>query len=99
MGIYGGYTEQRSMACERLVRESLQFNPTVVHITVNPTESDLKIVEPRVAPSFKKKRISLCEEMVKTNCVNSKCLRIAANRMEDSCAAILDAMEELRRKD
>eukprot|EP00957_Ditylum_brightwellii_P180103 13719183-Ditylum_brightwellii.AAC.1 len=39
----GGYTEQRVMATERLVRESLSFAPTdVAFITVSPTEEDIK---------------------------------------------------------
>ena len=94
--LYGGYTEQRVMACERLVRESYQFNPTALHITVSPAESDLKIVEPLVAIPFKQKRIRQCEEMVQANCLNSKCLRIEANRIEESCNKILEVIDGLR---
>ncbi|KAL7580022.1 hypothetical protein ACA910_005009 [Epithemia clementina (nom. ined.)] len=94
--MYGGYTEQRVMACERLVRESFQFNPKALHITISPTETDLPIVEPLAAVPLKRKRISQCEEMVKANCLNSKCLRIEANRIDDSCNAILAVINELR---
>ena len=81
--LVGGFTEQRLMACERLVRESMRVNPKALHITVNPTLQDLPILSPGMV-DLKSGRISKCEEMVTANCANTQCLRIEANRIESN---------------
>ena len=42
----GGYTEQRTMAAERLVQESLRLKSQALHITVNPVEEDIPLLTP-----------------------------------------------------
>lgn len=90
--LVGGFTEQRTMACERLVRESLTFNPEALHVTVNPMDKDLATFSPGM-PTLKKQRINTCENMVTTNCVNAKCLRIEAFRLEIACEEIASVVE------
>jgi hypothetical protein len=85
--LVGGYTEQRVMATERLVRESLRVNSAVLHITVNPVEQDIPVLTPGL-PTMKTKRIKECEELVKTNCLNSKCLRLEAYKMDEAIETI-----------
>jgi hypothetical protein len=90
----GGYTEQREMATERLVRESLRMNPSVVHVTVNPLDEEI----PRISPgmvTLKTKRINDCENMVKKNCKNNRCLRLEAFRNEQAIGQIFDTIKSL----
>jgi hypothetical protein len=89
--LVGGYTEQRVMATERLVRESLRVNPNILHVTVNPMESDIAVLTPGM-PTMKAKRINDCEELVKVNCLNCKCLRLEAYKMDESLVAICNAI-------
>jgi len=95
--LVGGFTEQRVMACERLVRECLAVkNSDALHVTVSPTDEDLPAFSPGLS-SVKKQRIETCEDMVKTNCPNSECIRIEAFRLEqgtDDIMAVLDAWEK-----
>jgi hypothetical protein len=88
----GGFTQQRVMACERLVRESLAVNPSALHITVNPTDDLLSILSPGM-PSLKQQRIQTCEDMVRQNCQNHACLRIDGNRIDDVCDSIISAVD------
>lgn len=91
--LVGGFTQQRVMACERLVRESFAVkNMDALHVTVNPTDEDLPALSPG-APSLKRQRIETCEQMVKSNCPNAECLRIEANRLEKGCDEIMDVIE------
>lgn len=89
--LVGGYTEQRNMATERLVRESLSVNPNALHITVNPIEEDIPALTPGMV-TMKTKRILDCENMVRDNCMNSECLRVEAFRMKEACDAIQKAI-------
>ena len=89
--LVGGYTEQRVMATERLVRESLRFNPNILHVTVNPMESDIVVLTPGLT-TIKAKRINDCEQLVKSNCLNFKCLRLEAYKMDESLVAICNAV-------
>ena len=91
--LVGGYTEQRTMATERIVRESLRVNPNALQIAVNPTEDDIPILTPGL-PSLKKERIQKCEDMVKINCMNSACLRLEAYKMDESIEAICKTVAE-----
>jgi hypothetical protein len=94
--LVGGFTEQRVMACERLVRESLSVNRDALHITVCPSEKDLELISPGM-PTMKKARVHKCEEMVKTNMPNSACLRLEANRLEQGCDGIVKEIESWKK--
>jgi len=93
INLVGGYTQQRNMATERIVRESLSTNPNALQITVSPTEESLKALSPGMM-TVKSKRLQDCEEMVKQNCRNSVCLRLNAYELEKSCQAIVDAVSK-----
>lgn len=90
----GGFTQQRVMATERLIRESFSCNKLqALHVTVNPTEEDMALVEPSIGLNFKMTRVQECEDMVKSNCPNFKCLRVEANRLDDVCNEIEQVIE------
>lgn len=91
INLVGGYTQQRNMATERIVRESLRVNPNALQITVSPTEESMKALSPGMFTA-KSKRLQDCEDMVKQNCRKSVCLRLNAYELEKSCQAILDAV-------
>ena len=93
VNLVGGYTKQRNMATERIVRESLSVNPNALQITVSPTEEDLALISPG-EPTMKKNRIKECEEMVSANCANFVCLRVEANRIEENCEKLKKIIEE-----
>lgn len=93
--LVGGYTPQREMATERLVRESLRVNPQVLHVTVNLKEDDIPFVTPGIV-TVKTKRIQDCESMVRDNCLNTVCLRLEANRDEEACTEICNAIASWR---
>lgn len=90
----GGFTEQRVMAGERLVRESLRVNPSALHVTVNPTDNLLADYLSPGIPAIKRQRIERCEAMVKKNCANHVCLRLDERRVEHVCKAIAAAVQE-----
>jgi aspartate-semialdehyde dehydrogenase len=90
--LVGGYTDQRTKAYERLVRESFRANPSALHVTVNPTEDDIPILTPGMV-TLKTKRIKECEDMVKKNIANSKCLRLQVYQMDKTCSKICEAIE------
>jgi hypothetical protein len=92
--LVGGFTEQRVMACERLVRESWAINKEALHVTVNPTPEDMAAVSPLCALSLKQKRADACESIVKGNCLHSKCLRVEAFRVPQLCDEIVQVIEE-----
>jgi hypothetical protein len=91
--LVGGYTEQRNLATERLVRETIRVNPNILHITVNPNVEDIPALSPGMV-TMKTQRIQQCEDMVKENCLDTKCLRLEAYRDEEACQAIIDAITE-----
>ena len=92
---YGGYTEQRTQACERLVRESYRLCPRALHITLSPaTRVDMEQVAPQCSRILQEQRIQQCEEMVQANCINAECLKIEANRLEETVAMVQKVMEE-----
>lgn len=93
INLVGGYTQQRNMATERIVRESLIANPNALQITVSPTEASLKALSPGMMTA-KSKRLNDCEEMVKHNCRNAMCLRLNAYELDKSCQAIVDAVSK-----
>ena len=88
VNLVGGYTEQRTMATERLVRESLSINPNALQVTVSPIDEEVQLKKIR-------DRLKLCEEMVSTNCANSVCLRLEANRLEESCEKLKKIIDDL----
>ena len=91
VNLVGGYTQQREMATERIVRESLRINPQALQLTVSPKVEDIKALTPG-AYTMKVDRIQRCEDMVDQNCFNSKCLRLEAFDLENSVQTILDAI-------
>lgn len=93
INLVGGYTQQRNMATERIVRESLSTNPRALQITVSPTEQSLRALSPGMMTA-KSKRLKDCEEMVEQNCRNSVCLRLNAYELDKSCQAIVDAVSK-----
>jgi hypothetical protein len=93
----GGFTEQRVMACERLVRESLKHNPRAHHITVNPSAELLAAMSPGLK-SVKTGRIERCEAMVRENCRQYTCLRIGQRDLTVGCQTILDTLASLARQ-
>lgn len=93
VNLVGGYTEQRVMATERIVRESLRVNPGALQIAVSPEEEDLRKFSPGII-NVKLKRLQTCEEMVKANCISSACLRVEMNDINGACEAILKAIDE-----
>lgn len=95
----GGFTEQRVMACERLVRESLKHNNNqrAHHITVNPSAELLAAMSPGLK-SVKTGRIERCEAMVRENCQHYTCLRIGQRDLDVACQTILDTLAALARQ-
>jgi hypothetical protein len=90
----GGFTQQRVMACERLVRESLRLNPQALHITVNPTN---ELLSQQLSPgmsAIKQARIQTCEDMVQKNLPRSVCLRVKDPNADVVCDQIVAAMYE-----
>lgn len=91
VNLVGGFTQQREMAYERIVRESLRVNPTALQITVAPLDNELQQISPG-AYSTKVARLKQCEDLVSFNCANYVCLRIEANRIDDVCEMIKSAI-------
>jgi hypothetical protein len=90
--LVGGYTEQRTMAAERIVRESLRVNPNALQISVNLVEEDIPMLTPGMV-TLKTKRIKECEDMVRNNCVNPACLRLEAYKVGEACQEICKAVD------
>jgi hypothetical protein len=95
--LVGGYTEQRVMACERLVRESLRVNPSALHVTVSPV--NVATISPGLL-KLKNERLDKCERMVQQNCLHFKCLRLNAtgNQVEEACNAIQKVIDDWETK-
>lgn len=92
--LVGGFTEQREMATERLVRESLRLNRGATHITVNPLTEEIGSFSPGML-TLKTKRVDKCESMVRDNCSNTCCLRIEAYKMEAASEKIFETIQSL----
>jgi len=88
INLVGGYTQQRNMACERIIRESLNCNPTAKQIMLTLDDVDL-------VTTLKKTRAKECEEMLSKNCVGSVCLRSELNNIKGSCGMIMDVINSL----
>ena len=88
VNLVGGMTEQRVMACERIVRESLRVNPNAMQITMSPVDDDLVM-------KLKKDRVALCEKIVTDNCLSSKCLRVELNDIDGACKKIMEVIDSL----
>lgn len=89
----GGFTEQRVLACERLVRESLRVNPRALHVTVNPTNELLSSSLSPGMPTVKRQRIERCEALVRENCANHVCLRVSERKVDNVCQAIAEEVK------
>lgn len=90
--LVGGFTNQRVMAAERVVRESLAACPDALQVTVGPLLRDLPGFSPGVT-SLKESRLVECERLVQNNCRNAKCLRIEAFRLQQGCDEIAKAVD------
>lgn len=88
VNLVGGFTEQRSMAAERLIRESLRLNPGVPQITLSPIDDDIDL-------KIKKDRVAMCEQMVSDNCATSACIRAETNDIDGACKQILDIIKNM----
>ena len=93
VNLVGGFTNQREMAAERIVRESLRVNPTALQITVSPLDNEVQMVSPGRKPT-KVARLKQCEDLVSVNCANFECMRIEANRVEEECDRIKSVIYE-----
>ncbi|CAB9513911.1 TAF5-like RNA polymerase II, p300 CBP-associated factor (PCAF)-associated factor [Seminavis robusta] len=95
VNLVGGYTEQRTMATERIVRESISVNNrNALQVVVSPTEQDFARVSSPGAITAKKERVRLCESMVESNCLNSVCVRLDANRLEENCEKLKTIIDD-----
>ena len=92
--LVGGFTEQREMATERLVRESLRLNRGATHVTVNPLKEEIGTFSPGML-TLKTERVEKCESMVRDNCSSTRCLRIEAYKMEAASQEIFDTIQSL----
>lgn len=88
VNLVGGYTEQRTMACERLIRESLSCNTSVKQILLSLDDVDL-------VSSLKKKRAKDCEDMLSINCLGSVCIRAELYDVKGSTKKIMDLISSL----
>lgn len=88
INLVGTYTEQRTMAVERIIRESARLAPSAKHILISLTDEDLKM-------TVKKRRASDCEKMMKDNCLNAVCLRGEFNDIEGICEKIINEIMKL----
>jgi hypothetical protein len=93
INLVGGYTQQRIMATERLVRESLVVNRNALQVTVSPKDDDLALISPG-ALKMKRERVQQCEAMVEKNCLRSVCLRLEANRIHESCEKLKQVIDD-----
>jgi len=87
VNLVGGYTNQRTMACERIVRESLRVNPSAKHILLSLDDVDL-------VTTLKKDRAKECEEMLTANCSDSICFRRESGDVKGACANIMKVIDE-----
>jgi hypothetical protein len=93
VNLVGGYTQQRVMATERIVRESIRDNPTALQIMVSPkNEEELNLVSKGFF-KLKMGRVDTCEDMVTQNCLNHDCLRMDANNYDKNCDEIVRLIE------
>ena len=88
INLVGGYTQQRNMACERIIRESLSCNPAAKQILLSLDDVDL-------VTTLKKTRAKECEDMYSSNCVGSVCIRAELNDVKGSCEQILAVVNSL----
>lgn len=88
VNLVGGYTEQRTMACERLIRESFSFKSSAKQILLSLDDVDL-------VTSLKKKRAKECEDMLTKNCVGSVCLRAEMYDVKGSTEKLMDVISSL----
>lgn len=88
VNLVGGYTEQRTMACERLVRESLRLNPSAKHVLLSMADVDLKT-------TLKKNRAKECEDMITANCFDSVCLRAEMYDVKGANSQIMDVISQI----
>ena len=86
--LVGGFTDQRTKACERIVRESARVNPTVKIVMMTPLEKDLPM-------KLKSERAKTCEKILNDNCKDAVCLRSEMNDVAGACEKILAVIEAI----
>ena len=93
----GGFTEQRVMATERVLREMLAWskNKNAKIITVSP--ENVENLSPG-ARALKEERIQRCEQMIKQNWNNCECLRLPIYQIEKNSEIILRSIETYNQK-
>ena len=94
VNLVGGYTQQRVMATERIVRESLRVNPNALQITVSPRDDIELSILSYCNAQLKMGRVKTCEDMVRQNCINYECLRMEANKYDENCQQIVKLIQE-----
>lgn len=88
LNLVGGFTEQRTMAAERIIRESLRVNPKALQICVSPVDEE-------VGQKIRRDRVKKVEDMYKVNCNDNVCLRLEYNSITNSCDAIINTIENM----
>ena len=88
VNLVGGYTPQRTMACERIIRESFSCNPSAKQIMLTLDDVDL-------VTTVKKNRAKECEDMLSANCAGSSCLRAELNDMKRTTERLMDEIKNL----
>lgn len=85
VNLVGGFTEQRTMAAERIIRESMRLNPKVLHVCVSPIDEEIDL-------KVKRDRVKKIEDMYDGNCEKNVCLRLELNRIASSCGSIINTI-------
>mmetsp|Transcript_49297 Transcript_49297/g.96430 ORF Transcript_49297/g.96430 Transcript_49297/m.96430 type:complete len:208 (+) Transcript_49297:60-683(+) len=91
VNLSGGFTPQRSMAMERIIRGLSEVrNENTLVVSISPSDAVLRT-------KLKKDRVKICEEMVESNCVKGVCLRFSAGRSEQQqlCEEVLQLVQSL----
>jgi hypothetical protein len=97
--LVGGFTPQRVLACERLVRETLVYRSNALHVSVSPVEQDLEVMPPAGGMAkLKSERVQACEGMIQANCLHSLCLHVEAYRVDKGADAIVVAIQDWAKK-
>eukprot|EP00593_Proboscia_inermis_P013606 CAMPEP_0171323472 /NCGR_PEP_ID=MMETSP0816-20121228/115599_1 /TAXON_ID=420281 /ORGANISM="Proboscia inermis, Strain CCAP1064/1" /LENGTH=213 /DNA_ID=CAMNT_0011822191 /DNA_START=53 /DNA_END=694 /DNA_ORIENTATION=+ len=98
INLVGGFTAQREMAAERLIRESNQMCPMTLHVSVSPTDEDMAKFKP-VMLKAKLDRLGRIEKMYEANCNNVRCLRLplGKSKIQGCCDEIMDLIKSIEK--
>ena len=87
VNLVGGFTDQRTKAAERIIRECVRVNPNVFHVSVSPVAEEL-------GQKIKRNRVQAVEDMYEANCPSYVAVRSEYNRVDDTCNAITQAIQK-----